>query len=90
MPSIGTLSDTIERQLAQADILLLTKVDLVAQDTLDAVTKWLREKVPATRILTVSRGEVPVSAVLGVNCTYLRDEVRSLLIRATAVLRQWY
>lgn len=59
------LSDTIERQLAQGDILLLTKVDLVAQDTLDAVTKWLREKVPATRILTVSRGEVPVSAVLG-------------------------
>jgi G3E family GTPase len=29
------------------------------------VTKWLREKVPVTRILPVRRGEVSVSSILG-------------------------
>ena len=59
------LSDTIERQLAQADILLLTKTDLVGEGDVASVTDWLREKVPATRIVPVSRGVVPASALLG-------------------------
>jgi G3E family GTPase len=59
------LADTIERQLKQADILLLTKADLVTEAALAAVTEWLREKAPGTRLLPVSKGEVPASALLG-------------------------
>lgn len=59
------LADTISRQLAQADILLLTKVDLVSAPTLDTVTDWLRMMAPGTRVLPVRHGQVPISAVLG-------------------------
>jgi G3E family GTPase len=59
------LSDTIDRQLAQANILLLTKTDLVSDAEIASVTGWLRKKVPATRILPVQRGEVPTSTLLG-------------------------
>jgi G3E family GTPase len=63
------LSDTITRQLAQADIVLLTKADLatkLAGDLgVERVTAWLREKAPGTRILPVIRGEVPAAAILG-------------------------
>tara|TARA_R110000787_G_scaffold284528_1_gene398340 strand:- start:187 stop:1071 length:885 start_codon:yes stop_codon:yes gene_type:complete len=59
------LSDTIDRQLAQADILLLTKTDLAPDAEIASVTDWLRQKVPATRILPVQRGEVQASTLLG-------------------------
>ncbi len=59
------LSDTIERQLKQADILLLTKTDLVSEETRTGVTDWLRSRAPGARILPVVQGAVPVSAVLG-------------------------
>ncbi|MEO0379221.1 MAG: GTP-binding protein [Pseudomonadota bacterium] len=59
------LADTIERQLAQADLLLLTKVDLVSETDLATVTEWLRGKVNRARIVPVSQGAVPISAVLG-------------------------
>lgn len=57
------LSDTIDRQLAQADILLVTKPDL-ARD-LDGVTAWLRGKTPHARIIPAEKGAVPISAILG-------------------------
>jgi G3E family GTPase len=59
------LSDTIDRQLQQADILLLTKTDLVSPDMHDSVTGWLRGRAPGARILPVVKGAVPISAVLG-------------------------
>lgn len=59
------LSDTIERQLAQADLLLLTKVDLVSDADLAKVTDWLSSKVDRARILPLSQGVVAISAVLG-------------------------
>lgn len=59
------LSDTIDRQLAQADILLLTKTDLASDAEVATVTDWLRKKVPATRILPVRHGEVSASTLLG-------------------------
>lgn len=59
------LSDTIDRQIDQADLLLLTKADLVSDDVLAQVTGWLTAKAPDTKVLPVSRGEIPVSALLG-------------------------
>lgn len=59
------LSDTIDRQLSQADIVLLTKRDLVSDDAAQSVTDWLRTKKTGARILPVSKGQVPPGAVLG-------------------------
>jgi len=59
------LHDTIERQLKQADMLLVTKTDLVDGAKLEAVIDWLRVKQPDTSILQVSRGEMQTSAILG-------------------------
>ncbi len=59
------LSDTIERQLAQADILLLTKTDLATDAEVATVTDWLGHKAGTTRILPVRHGALPASALLG-------------------------
>ncbi|MGR3802831.1 CobW family GTP-binding protein [Marinibacterium profundimaris] len=59
------LADTVDRQIEQADLLLLTKADLVPDKALEEVTAWLSAKAPATRVLPVSRGELPVRAVVG-------------------------
>jgi G3E family GTPase len=59
------LSDTIQRQLEQADILLVTKADLVTPEQLFEVTGWLRGRVPLARILPVERGQVTPDALLG-------------------------
>ncbi|MCB1339839.1 MAG: GTP-binding protein [Pseudooceanicola sp.] len=57
-PYIG---DTIARQLAQADIVLLNKADLAAPDLAD----WLASKAPGAAVVPCERGRVPVEAVLG-------------------------
>ncbi|WP_370285564.1 CobW family GTP-binding protein [Pseudooceanicola nanhaiensis] len=59
------LADTIRRQLADADILVLNKTDLVPEAELEAVTAWLREAVPGTRIIPCTQGQVPHEALLG-------------------------
>ncbi|MEP3328996.1 GTP-binding protein [Sedimentitalea sp.] len=59
------LADTIERQLKQADILLLTKADLVSPHQLEAVRDWLNQNYPGKRILPVTSGQIPISAALG-------------------------
>lgn len=67
------LSDTIQQQLEQADILLLTKADLVTSEQLAEVTRWLDGRVPSARILPVERGEVPLGALLGALPLPVRD-----------------
>ncbi|WP_088624837.1 GTP-binding protein [Oceanicola sp. 22II-s10i] len=59
------LADTIERQLADADILVLNKADLVDEAALDSVRNWLGAQVPGTRILPAVQGQVPHDALLG-------------------------
>ncbi len=59
------LADTIERQLSQADMLLLTKADLVSKQQLDEVRDWLKGNHPGKRILPVVSGQIPISAALG-------------------------
>lgn len=60
------LSDTVLNQLRQADILLVTKVDLVSEHTLSQVTCWLQAQAPDTRLLCTSHGEIPTEAIVGV------------------------
>jgi G3E family GTPase len=59
------LADTIDRQLAQADIVLLTKPDLVTDAQRERVVEWLRGKARGARVIPAEQGNVPLSAVVG-------------------------
>jgi G3E family GTPase len=59
------LADTVLRQLGQADILLVTKTDLVSAERLSQVEGWLNTQAPLARILHAERGMVPLEAVVG-------------------------
>lgn len=59
------LSDTVERQLAAADIIVLNKCDLVDEPEQAALTAWLQGRAPGAAILPVRQAEVPPDVVLG-------------------------
>lgn len=59
------LADTVQLQLEQADLLLVTKADLVSPGQLAAVSEWLMQRVPHAQIVTVTQGRVPIGALLG-------------------------
>ena len=59
------LSDTVLRQLAQADIVIVTKTDLVERDRLAEVEEWLKAQAPGARLLRAAHGAVPPEAALG-------------------------
>jgi len=54
------LSDTVDRQIAAADLLLLNKCDLADDTAKAALRDWLQTKVPAT-ILETEYGDMPLS-----------------------------
>lgn len=58
------VGDTVRDQLRSADLLLLTKCDLLDHDALDAVADWLHAQADAP-MLRVTGGEVPVEVLLG-------------------------
>ena len=58
------IGDTIERQLEAADLLILNKVDLVDDETLQAVAAFTDEKAPRARRLRAENGAVPVDILL--------------------------
>jgi G3E family GTPase len=51
------VGDTVERQLGDAGLVVLTKTDLAAQSG-DQTTIWLAEKFPTTPVLQVSEGRL--------------------------------
>jgi G3E family GTPase len=57
--------DTVLRQLAQADLLILNKIDLVPPETLAELRAWLAERSPGTPLLETVRSEVPLDVLLG-------------------------
>ncbi len=59
------LSDTILRQLEQADILLVTKADLVTAQALEDVCGWLRVRSGPARLVTSAKADVPLAAIVG-------------------------
>lgn len=56
------IGDTILRQLSDADLLVLTKTDLVPDP--GPVTAWLKQQSPA-RIIPALRGAVPLEVIAG-------------------------
>ncbi|WP_050927531.1 CobW family GTP-binding protein [Aestuariivita boseongensis] len=59
------IGDTIERQLSDADLILLSKADLVDQADLEVLQDWLAEHWPCARVVTAVQGQVPNAVLLG-------------------------
>jgi G3E family GTPase len=62
------LGDTIVRQLADADIVLLNKADLAP--ALGAVTSWLPSITPAARIVATNHGRIASEVVFGIGSLF--------------------
>ena len=67
------MGDTVTRQIADADIILLNKVDLVSEVTLHATRKWLIGQNCYARVVETTQSVVPLEIVL-----------ESFLVRARA------
>lgn len=59
------VGDMVRQQLAEADLLVLNKVDLVAGDALPALRAWLRRTAPRAPIVEAAEAAVPPELVLG-------------------------
>jgi G3E family GTPase len=60
------LADTIARQLAAADLVVLNKVDLVAPRARAALHAWLETMAPGATVIDALRAQLPLEAVLGI------------------------
>jgi G3E family GTPase len=61
------MGDTVLRQLADADLVLLNKIDLVTDERARALVSWLETRWPHARILPVQHGRLPVEVALGLH-----------------------
>lgn len=68
------LCDTIQHQLAQADLLLLTKADLVTPTHIAEIKDWLQDRAPRARIVQTRKEEIATSVLLGALPLPDRDE----------------
>jgi G3E family GTPase len=59
------VGDTVISQLRGADMLVLTKTDLVGRSELAEVRTWLGDIAPGTPILLSTHGRLPTEVVLG-------------------------
>ena len=57
---------TVIRQLKGADLVVMTKSDLVSDEDRDAVRAWLRAMAPAASLVEVTNGAVPPEVILDV------------------------
>lgn len=53
------LADTIDRQLASADIIVLNKTDLASDEELQQTSQWLEQRYPGNRLIQISKGNYP-------------------------------
>ncbi len=58
------MADTIKRQLAEADMVLLNKTDLVTPQELVALRAWLPQWAPAARVIATQRAVLDPAIVL--------------------------
>lgn len=59
------MGDTISRQLADADLVILNKVDLVDVGERAALHAWLGGAAPQARVIDADRAEVPIELIFG-------------------------
>lgn len=58
------IADTIERQLTDADLIILNKIDLVYRETASATKGWLSSKYREARLITATNSQVPIEILL--------------------------
>ena len=59
------MSDTVLRQLADADMVLLNKIDLISGEQLDVTSQWLAKTLPGIRVITVRNAEILPEIMMG-------------------------
>ncbi len=59
------VGDTVTRQFAQADLILLNKTDLVTAEQLASLRAWLREMAPRAPLVETVGAKVPIDLLLG-------------------------
>jgi|APFre7841882630_1041343.scaffolds.fasta_scaffold22012_2 G3E family GTPase len=64
------VGDTVLRQLAQADLLVLNKTDLVSPPTLADVKSWLAKKGRGAPIFETKYSKVPLDILVGLNTCF--------------------
>ena len=69
------MGDTITRQLASADLVVLNKSDLLSEDDLDSLARWLPARAPAARIVHATYGAVAPSVVLGIGTNFAAETI---------------
>ncbi len=67
------VGDTVHRQLAQADLVVLNKTDLVPADIIPERRSWLTRQAPTTAIYQTCCGAVPVEVLLGLSSHALQS-----------------
>ncbi|HEY9888253.1 MAG TPA: cobalamin biosynthesis protein CobW [Candidatus Obscuribacterales bacterium] len=68
------IEELFEDQLACADLVLLTKTDLLTPESCDRVSQWLQQQVPAgVKIVPCHLGAVPSELLLGFNAAVEDD-----------------
>ena len=58
------IGDTIERQIADADLIVLNKTDVIAPSEQNAVSDWMRAKAPDAEVIPASHGALPPAVLL--------------------------
>jgi G3E family GTPase len=69
------VGDTIRRQLAAADLVILNKCDLLDDYEQGEVQAWLAEQAPGATIVKARQAEVPAALLLGAGLGGARDPV---------------
>ena len=68
------IEELFEDQLACADLVLLTKADLVDAETLAKIKTWLKQELqPGVKIVTASDGKIDPNLLLGFNAAVEND-----------------
>ena len=68
------IEELFEDQLACADLVLLTKTDLVDSETLDKIKTWLKQELqPGVKIVAVRDGKIDPNLLLGFNAAVEDD-----------------
>ncbi|KKD38105.1 MAG: cobalamin biosynthesis protein CobW [Limnoraphis robusta] len=71
------IEELFEDQLACADLVLLTKTDLVDENSLTQVREWLHRELPAgVKIVSCQQGEIDTNLLLGFNAA-VEDHLES-------------
>ena len=60
------VAQTVRRQLAAADLIVLNKVDLVTDAQSARVVDWLQTQWPGVPVVSAVRGELPAALLLGI------------------------